>query len=341
VNTNVLIRGFGFGGPTISGSGSTEVFVVPSGVSVNLTGLQIANGSAAHGGAIDNAGNLTIRSCTFLNNRAIGDPSSAGAGGAIFNDAGARLTLLQTRLIGNQAIDNVPSGGIATGGAIADGAGSSVTIRNSVFTANQAISIQGPSDRGIGGAIANTSATLLIAGSRFNMNSARGPSLGQSGAIDNRNGIVTISNSSFTSNRAIGTGTGGFAASGAVTNAGTSRSTSMTIRNSLFARNQAIAAAGGDGLTTLSAAFGGAMGISGAGVVVTVSRSSFTGNQAIAGAPSSNSTGNLLAGIAVGGAIENDTGAILMSRGVVQAEPTAPAARLLAVASAISWRLRP
>ena len=51
--------------------------------------------------------------------------------------------------------------------------GSSVTIRNSIFTGNQAISSQAPGGRGIGGAIENSSAVLVIAGSRFNGNSAR------------------------------------------------------------------------------------------------------------------------------------------------------------------------
>ena len=76
VNTSLTIQGFTFGGPTISGSGSTEVFVIPAGVSVNLTGLQIANGRAANGGAIDNAGNLTIRSSILSNNRAVGNAST-------------------------------------------------------------------------------------------------------------------------------------------------------------------------------------------------------------------------------------------------------------------------
>jgi hypothetical protein len=311
VGTSVTIRGFTAAAPTISGSGSTEAFVVASGVAVNLVGLRIANGTAANGGAIDNSGILTIRSCSLFNNRAVGNATTAGAGGAIFNETGARLTLLQSRLTGNQAIDNVISGGTASGGAIAGASGSGVTIRNSIFTSNQALSSQGPTGRAIGGAIANTGATLAIAGSRFNGNSALGFSLGQSGAIDNRQGVATITNCVFTNNQAVGTGLGGFAASGALTNVGASGSTSMTIRNSLFTRNQAIATAGGDGVTTLSAAFGGAMGSSGSGVVVTVSRSSFFGNQAIAAAPSTMSTGNLLAGIAVGGAIENDTGAIV------------------------------
>ena len=153
---------------------------------------------------------------------------------------------------------------------------------------------QAPNRRATGGAIANSSAGLSIAGSRSAATVARGFGLGQSGALDNRDGIVTITNSSFVSNQAVGTGAGGFAASGAVTNVGTSGSTTMTIRNSLFSRNQAVASAGGDGVSTSSAAFGGAMGTSGTGVVVTVTRSTFTGNQAIAASPSSTSTGNLL-----------------------------------------------
>ena len=250
----MTIRGFTAGGPTISGGASTEDLVIPSGVSVNLSGLRIANGSAANGGAIDNSGNLTIRSCSLLNNQAVGNASTAGAGGAIDNEAGARLTLIQSRLTGNQAIDNVVSGGTASGGAISDSPGSVVMIRNTIFTSNQALSNQGPSGRGIGGAIANSGATLVIAGSAFNGNRARGFSLGQSGAIDNRNAVVTITNSSFTNNQAVGTGTGGFAASGAVTIVGTS-GTTMTVRNSIFTRNQAIATVGGDGVNHLECSF--------------------------------------------------------------------------------------
>ena len=315
VDTSVTIRGFNFGGPVISGNISTEDFIISAGVSTTLQGLIIANGMAAQGGAIDNSGNLTIRTCSLVNNSAIGTASIAGAGGAIYNETGARLSLLQSRLSNNLAIDNVVSGGTASGGAVEDAPGSSLTIRNSSFTFNQAMSSQGPGGRAIGGAIASTGSIISIANSRFSANTARGFSLGQSGAINNRDGVVTIASSFFVNNQAVGTGLGGFAASGAVTNVSdASGSTTMTVKSSFFTRNQAIATAGGDGTTTLSAAFGGAMGSSGSAVVVTVSTSSFIGNQAIAAAPSSTSTGNLLAGIAVGGAIENDSGAIFNLR---------------------------
>ncbi len=311
IDTNLTIRGFPQVGPTISGNGATEAFQISAGVSVNLAGLRITNGVAARGGAIDNSGALTIQSSVLMSNQAVGNASTAGAGGAIYNEPGASLSLLNSRLLNNQAIDNVVSGGSAFGGALESATGSRVLIRNSIFKFNQVISNHGPNGRAAGGAIADSGATLSIANSQFASNSAQGFLLGESGAIHNLDGAVVISNSVFANNQGLGTGPGGYAASGAITNkSDSSGSATMTIRSSSFTRNQAIAiGTGGDGVNTLSAAFGGAMGTSGSNVVVNVSSSNFTGNQAIAAMPSSTSAGNLFAGIAVGGAIENDTGA--------------------------------
>jgi hypothetical protein len=321
IGTNLTIRGFSQVGPTISGNATTGVFQIASGISVKLTALKIANGDAAQGGAIDNAGNLTIQSSVLTNNDAVGTASTAGMGGAIYNAPGASLSVLQSRLLSNQAIDNVASGGSATGGALQAATGSRVVILGSTFKLNQALSNQSPNGRAAGGAIADDGATLSIASSQFVSNSAPGYFLGESGAIHNLDGAVMITNSVFANNQAVGTGPGGYAASGAVTNqSDTSGSATMTIRGSSFTRNEAIAmGTGGDGVTTLSAAFGGAMGTSGSNVIVNVSSSNFIGNQAIAAMPSSTSTGNLLAGIAVGGAIENDSGAIFNLRNSVVA----------------------
>ncbi len=317
VGTSLTIRGFA-GGPVISGNGATEIFSISSGVSANLTTLKLVNGSAASGGAIDNSGALLIRSCVLQNNDAVGNATTAGSGGAIDNENGARLTIINSKLSGNESIDNVVSGSVASGGAIESAPGSVTTIRGTTFSFNQAISVQGPNGRAVGGAIDLTSAVLTITASRFNGNIAVGYSMGQSGAINNRQGTVTIATSVFSSNKAMAVGMGGSAASGAITNVGsTPASTTMSIRSSSFTRNQAIAASGGDGVTTMSGAFGGAMGTSGSGVIVNVSTSSFIANQAIAAMPSSTSTGNVLAGIAVGGAIENDTTAIFNVRSSV------------------------
>jgi hypothetical protein len=119
-----------------------------------------------------------------------------------------------------------------------------------------------------------------------------------------------IRGSGFSNNWAIATGLGGFAASGAVATVGSNPgATDTSIGTSSSIRNEAIAFAGGDGVATMSGAFGGAINASGANAFVDVNRSSFIGNQAIAAMPSSSSTGNAQAGIAVGGAIEHDTGA--------------------------------
>jgi len=311
VGTSLTIRGFPQGGPTISGNGATEDFQISAGVSVNLTGLKITGGNAARGGAIDNAGNLMIRSSVLMNNQAVGNASTPGMGGAIYDEPGGILSLIQSRLMSNQAFANGVALGTAMGGALEIATGSRVVVRNSVFKLNQAISDQGPTGFAAGGAIANTGGTLSIVNRQFAGNSAIGFNLGESGAIHNLDGTVTISNSLFTNNQGIGTAPGSYAASGAVTNKSDSSGGAMTtIRSSVFSHNQAIAiGAGGNGITTLSAAFGGAMGTSGSNVVVNVSWSSFLGNQAIAAMPSSTSAGNLFAGIAIGGAIENDSGA--------------------------------
>ena len=349
VNTSVTIRGFAVGGPTISGNSSTEDFVIAPGTAVTLSGLIIANGYAPEGGAIDNLGNLTIRTCALVNNQAVGSALLPSAGGAIFNGTGASLTLIQSRLTGNMAIDNNPSGSTVSGGAIVNMPGGTVAIRTSTFIGNQALSSQGPSGRAFGGAIANTSGAISIATSNFNGNSARGFSLGQSGAINNRDGVVTIATTTFVNNQAVGTGAGASAASGAITNVSdASGSATMTVRSSSFTRNQAHwPVQAGDGVSTMSGAFGGAMGSSGSAVVVTVSTSNFIGNQALAAMPSLTSTGNLLAGIAVGGAIENDTGAIFNLRSSVVTGNRAvggasgaladPAALPSAERSATSW----
>jgi hypothetical protein len=67
VDTNLTIRGFRQVGPTIRGNGATEIFQIASGASVKLAGLKLANGDAARGVAIDNAGNLKIQSSVLVN----------------------------------------------------------------------------------------------------------------------------------------------------------------------------------------------------------------------------------------------------------------------------------
>ena len=175
----------------------------------------MANGNSAHGGAIDNSGNLTIKSSVLMSNDAIGNATTAGAGGAIYNETRANLTIINSELTGNQAIDGVVSGGTASGGAVEDAFLSTTSIRGSTLSFNQAISSQGPSGIAIGGAIDSADAArVTITKSQFSGNMASGFSLGQSGAINNDRGALMIRSSVFTNNRAIATGLGGSACFG-------------------------------------------------------------------------------------------------------------------------------
>ena len=65
----------------VTGNHRSQILAVAVGAKVQISGLTLADGRAEaylHGGAIHNAGTLTIDSCTFTNNHAYG-----GFGGAI------------------------------------------------------------------------------------------------------------------------------------------------------------------------------------------------------------------------------------------------------------------
>jgi len=81
-----------------------RVFWVHSGTAVRMSGLTIQNGSTSgDGGAISNAGKLTVENCTLSGN-------SAENGGAIYNDSPFTTTLTNCTLSGNSAVSD--GGGI-------------------------------------------------------------------------------------------------------------------------------------------------------------------------------------------------------------------------------------
>lgn len=140
------------GGITISGGDATRIFRIPNVYEVVLDNLTLAHGSPAPsapvpavGGAIFNAGNLTIRNSTLRDNWA------EGAGGAIEHRDGT-LTILNSTLSGN---GRNPSTGDLTdwGGAIRSIYGT-VAITNSTISGNSA-------DTGGGGLVNNKSTVML------------------------------------------------------------------------------------------------------------------------------------------------------------------------------------
>jgi predicted outer membrane repeat protein len=132
---------------TISGGGTTQVFVVNSGETLALANLAVSYGYNGMGGAILNEGTLTVSNSTFSGNEAYN-------GGAIFNDGGT-LMVTNSTFSGNSTYLD---GG---GGAISNGGGP-LTVSNSTFSGNHAYN---------GGAIDNYD-TLTVTNSTLLGNSA-------------------------------------------------------------------------------------------------------------------------------------------------------------------------
>jgi len=119
----------GGGKITLSGGGTTRLFSVSGGLSLNLSNLTLSDGNANPGGAILNDGQLIIANSTLFDNTAAG-----GMGGAIYNNG--VLTITSSTLSGNVA-------GAGLAGAIHNAA--TLSIRNSTFSANFGGLAGGPS----------------------------------------------------------------------------------------------------------------------------------------------------------------------------------------------------
>jgi CSLREA domain-containing protein len=131
--------------PSTSCTGLDRVFHIdPSaaGVTAEISGLTIQNGSASFGGGISNGGTLTIDSSTVSGNSA----GAFGPGGGIFN--GGTMTVNNSTVSGNGAGDgggilnfgtatltsSTVSGNTApsTGGGISNFTGASATLKNTI-----------------------------------------------------------------------------------------------------------------------------------------------------------------------------------------------------------------
>lgn len=183
INKDLTIIGQSPAGTVIDAQGQGRIFYINSGVTVNLYNLTLKNGylNPDNGGAIYNAGTLTVTGCTFTNNTALKSVSGGGyviggSGGAIYNAGYLTVT-------GSIFTDNTADNG---GGAI-ENAGTS-TVISSTFANNQAP---------CGGAIDNpNTCTLTVTDSIFNNNAAEE----EGGAIYNFAGTLTVTGSIFTGN---------------------------------------------------------------------------------------------------------------------------------------------
>jgi hypothetical protein len=145
---------------TISGNNASRVFEVARGATVTLSGLTIRDGfdATGGGGAIRNAGDLTLDACFVFNSVARGGAGAggggggAGAGGGVYNNGD--LTVVDCTFSKDEAAGGAGgalSGGGAAGfgGAIFNQSGRA-TITDSTFSGNQAVGGNGGPGRPTG-----------------------------------------------------------------------------------------------------------------------------------------------------------------------------------------------
>ena len=174
-NVEVTIDGSAAPGLAIDGGNATFIFNVLAGSTVTIQHLRMVNGNSAgsDGGAIDNAGTLTLTD-TALNNNI-----SNGGGGAINN--------LGTLNIDHSTLSNNFSS--ASGGAISAQTG---VLTVTASTINDNIAAAG------GGVFVAAGGTLNLIGSNVSTNHASATSGGGVGG----NGHFVVANSTFSANTA-------------------------------------------------------------------------------------------------------------------------------------------
>ena len=183
INKNMSIIGQSQTGNIIDAEHQDRIFLITSGVTVNLRTLTLADGTAVgNGGAIVNAhGTLKLTNITFRSNTA------SDGGGAILNGFGI-LTVIRSIFTGNKA-----KGVNGNGGAIVNGGGTFM-VTDSTFNWNTA--------NDGGGAILNGGGTLKATGSTFMGNTARE----NGGAILSAGGVLAMANSDLINNMVGGRG---------------------------------------------------------------------------------------------------------------------------------------
>src|SRR5262249_56790993 len=99
----------------VSGNDSSRVLQIASGITVAVDDLPLTGGRADRGGAVRNAGTLTLTRVVLSDNQAVGVAGAETWGGAIYNARGT-LALSQVVLTRNQAFGTPGQNG--RGGAV-------------------------------------------------------------------------------------------------------------------------------------------------------------------------------------------------------------------------------
>jgi len=229
LDKQLTITGPGAGVLTISGNNTSRIFNVGRMGRVTISGLTLANGkalveaeqhanyvySAARGGAIINAGTLSLQRCVLTNNRT--DDYQDSCGGAIYNwngvsQVGDNWNVLKSSLLLEECTlsNNVAD---THGGAIFNNGGSGtalVTVQNSVFSGNAARDTGAVNSYSAnGGGIYNYAARARtsLTGCTFTSNSADGGggalfNDGSGGSGDGKTATIDLQNCTIDGNTA-------------------------------------------------------------------------------------------------------------------------------------------
>jgi len=257
---------------TLTGNLATQLFSVGPGTNLTLKNIILDKGYANHnaGGAIVNAGDLSLGNVTIQNSVADNDGgaiwtsgpvsivnstlqhNSGKDGGAIYVQNPTPLTIDNSSLTSNTALD--PHTG--SGGGIALGPGAQLTMTGGSLINNFA-PLEGGALNLAAGALA-TFAPGAAGGTSLSFNSV----LGYGGAISNNGGRLVLEGARLEHNQTL-TNTAAIGFGGAIDGEG-----GMLIHNSLFNSNQA--------------RFGGAIFVGGGLFLAQadIQHTRFTGNQA-------------------------------------------------------------
>jgi hypothetical protein len=96
ITKNLTIQGPGANLLAVSGNNASKVFQIEPGVTANIVGLTVQNGTGLLGSGIANSGNLTLTESAVINNGVVGT-----AGGGIFNNGNAQLALQRVLVANN------------------------------------------------------------------------------------------------------------------------------------------------------------------------------------------------------------------------------------------------
>src|SRR5262249_47194764 len=97
---------------TVSAQKASRIFDVARNITVTINDLTLANGQADQGGAVRNAGRLTLSEDILTLCQANGTGTGFLGGGAILNQTGASLLLSECLVTNDQAVGGAAGGGI-------------------------------------------------------------------------------------------------------------------------------------------------------------------------------------------------------------------------------------